>query len=91
MTGDIFRSLHCDCGLQLKKSLGLCAENEGLLLYLPQEGRGLGLADKLKAYQLQSQGEDTVTANTLLGHDADERFFGAAIEILRDQGLRAVL
>ncbi len=87
MTGDIFQSLHCDCGLQLKKSLGLCAENQGLLLYLPQEGRGLGLADKMKAYQLQSQGEDTVTANTLLGHDADERFFGAAVEILKDQGV----
>lgn len=87
LTGDIFQSLHCDCGLQLKKSLALCAKHDGLLLYLPQEGRGLGLAQKMKAYQLQNEGHDTVNANLLLGHDADERFFGAAVQILKDQGV----
>lgn len=85
LTGDIFRSQRCDCGEQLQRALEWIAEaGQGVLLYLRQEGRGIGLLDKLHAYNLQDQGYDTVDANILLGHQADERDYSAAALILED-------
>ena len=75
ITGDTFGSLHCDCGQQLMKSLHLIAEEEGILIYLRQEGRGIGLFEKIKSYQLQSKGHDTFEANVILGHRPDERSY----------------
>jgi 3,4-dihydroxy 2-butanone 4-phosphate synthase/GTP cyclohydrolase II len=83
-TGDLFGSLRCDCGPQLEASLGLiAAEGCGVLVYLDQEGRGIGLVEKLKAYQLQDQGLDTLEANLALGHNPDGRDYGAAAAILQ--------
>ena len=84
LTGDLFGSLRCDCGEQLRRSLRIfAASGGGVLLYLAQEGRGIGLGNKLRAYSLQQQGLDTVDADCTLGFGADERLYDAAVEMLR--------
>ena len=90
-TGDVLGSRRCDCGEQLNRSLQLIADQgAGVLVYLRQEGRGIGLLQKLKAYNLQDQGHDTVDANLLLGHEADERNYALAARILEDLGIKSV-
>ncbi|MBE3559544.1 MAG: 3,4-dihydroxy-2-butanone-4-phosphate synthase [Ktedonobacteraceae bacterium] len=87
-TGDIFGSRRCDCQAQMQQALqAIVAEGRGVLLYLPQEGRGIGLAGKLQAYVLQEQGYDTLEANERLGYPADARSYERAVEILRDLGI----
>jgi GTP cyclohydrolase II len=91
LTGDLFGSLRCDCGEQLRGSLRLFAEAAGgVLLYLEQEGRGIGLGNKLRAYSLQQEGLDTVDADCVLGFGADERRYHAAVGILRHLGIERV-
>ena len=88
LTGDLFGSQRCDCQAQLHAALhAIVAEGQGLLLYLPQEGRGIGLSGKLQAYRLQEQGYDTVEANERLGYPADARTYDCAVAILRDLGV----
>jgi 3,4-dihydroxy 2-butanone 4-phosphate synthase/GTP cyclohydrolase II len=90
-TGDLLDSLRCDCGDQLHLALEMIArEGAGVLVYLPQEGRGIGLVEKIRAYQLQDQGLDTVEANLALGYKADSRDYGVGIQLLKDLGLRRV-
>ncbi len=90
-TGDLLDSLRCDCGDQLHLALDMISrEGAGVLVYLPQEGRGIGLVEKIKAYQLQDQGLDTVEANLALGYKADSRDYGVGIQLLKDLGLRRV-
>lgn len=90
-TGDLLASLRCDCGDQLQLAMQMIGqEGAGVLVYLPQEGRGIGLVEKIKAYSLQDQGMDTVEANIALGHHVDSRDYGVGIQILKDIGLSKV-
>jgi 3,4-dihydroxy 2-butanone 4-phosphate synthase/GTP cyclohydrolase II len=90
-TGDLLESLRCDCGDQLHLAMAMIAnEGVGAIVYLPQEGRGIGIIEKIKAYQLQDKGLDTVEANLALGHVADMRDYGIGIQIIKDLGLSKV-
>ena len=91
LTGDVFHSLKCDCGEQLHRAMTMIAEKGGVLIYLPQEGRGIGLVDKLRAYQLQAdENLDTVDANRKLGYPEDLRDYGIGAQILLDLGISKI-
>ena len=91
VTGDIFHSLKCDCGEQLNKSLDIMTENdEGILIYLPQEGRDIGLTNKIRSYKLQEDGLDTVDANLTLGFRDDERSYDVAVAILKKLNFKKI-
>ncbi|MEY3420786.1 MAG: hypothetical protein RIR48_1075 [Bacteroidota bacterium] len=90
ITGDLFGSRRCDCGEQFEQSMKIIGENKGLMIYLRQEGRGIGLINKLNAYNLQDKGMDTFEANVHLGFEPDERDFQIAIEILNDLNINEI-
>lgn len=90
LTGDLFKSQRCDCGSQLEKSLLVISQEQGVLIYLRQEGRGIGLINKLKAYNLQDEGFNTVDANHQLGFETDERDYNIATFILKDLGIHRI-
>ena len=91
LTGEVFGSLRCDCGPQLRMALRLIARHgAGVLIYDPQEGRGIGILNKLKAYELQDAGADTVEANEKLGFEADQRDYDLAVAVLESLGVRRV-
>lgn len=90
LTGDLFGSKRCDCGEQFAQSMAIISNQKGIMIYLRQEGRGIGLINKLDAYNLQDAGLDTFEANVHLGFEADERDFGIAIEILTDLGIGTI-
>jgi 3,4-dihydroxy 2-butanone 4-phosphate synthase/GTP cyclohydrolase II len=91
LTGDVFGSLRCDCGRQLKKAMQVIdREKRGVIVYMNQEGRGIGLVDKIRAYKLQDKGMDTVEANEALGYKADMRDYGIGAQILVDLGLKNI-
>jgi 3,4-dihydroxy 2-butanone 4-phosphate synthase/GTP cyclohydrolase II len=91
LTGDVFHSLRCDCGPQLHAAMKqIAAEGRGVLLYLHQEGRGIGLANKIRAYELQDQGFDTVEANERLGLPVDSREYGVSVRMLVDLGVHSI-
>lgn len=90
-TGDVLGSMRCDCGEQLDRAMEMIGEaGQGIILYMRQEGRGIGLLDKLRAYNLQDEGLDTVEANLRLGHQPDERDYTLAALMLKDLGVRSV-
>lgn len=90
ITGEVFHSKKCECGQQLDASMKYIQENGGVIIYLRQEGRNIGIINKLKAYALQEQGLDTVQANLQLGLPADDRNFSSAIEILKQLGINKI-
>jgi 3,4-dihydroxy 2-butanone 4-phosphate synthase/GTP cyclohydrolase II len=91
MTGDIFGSYRCDCGSQLHEAMRMIEkEGRGVIIYMNQEGRGIGIFNKIKAYQLQDQGRDTVEANLDLGFEEDERDYGVGASIMHELGLGKV-
>jgi GTP cyclohydrolase II len=89
-TGDVLGSKRCDCGAQLEKSLEVITREKGVLIYLRQEGRGIGLINKLKAYNLQDEGFNTIDANHQLGFETDEREYHVATVILKDLGIQKI-